>query len=516
MRFSLKTAASLCVIAVSLVFAGSALADSTTIDFEAPTYVTGTIDGQDGWSSSGPYDHEVDGSNDVAGFGGQSLRISNAVTSGSFGDQTFSKSLVNEAGEASADNGGLSGGSRGNYFESSWQFASTVPGAEQPGLTVVASPDRGVGARMSWVQMTDTATGLAINFSDYQDGPGTGCDGSFVTTSLVSDLDRDATHEIEVRMWFVPGAGNDVVQVLVDGVLAHTGTSWEDYFRFCENNPTRTVDSILFRTAGTAAPGTLGNGFLIDNLSLASSNATVAGGCAFDVSGATWTLLADCTTDETIHVPNLDGDGHTITAVDPAVGHFVGAVVANAGAVAHVTNVEITASGLADACDGGADRLRGILLDGASGSITNVIVHGVRQGLSGCQEGNAIEVRNVDGSIASTRLGVIVSDNTVFDYMKNGITTNGNVSATIERNTVTGDTPVGYIAQNGIQVGFGASALVEANTVSGNFYTGPDVACGLLIFDAQGVRQSKNTFFGNERDVCNFGRGGGKVMPATS
>jgi Right handed beta helix region len=254
---------------------------------------------------------------------------------------------------------------------------------------------------------------------------------------------------------------------------------------------------------------------------LASSNASVAGGCAFDITPNTWTLLADCTTDETILVPEgftLDGDGHSITAVDPVGNHFRGAVLKNAGTVANVTNVEITASGLADVCDGGPDRLRGILLDGASGSITSVTVHGVRQGLSGCQEGNAIEVRNVLGSgpAPGDRLGVSVSDNTVSDYQKNGITVNGNVSATIERNTVTGDGPIGYIAQNGIQVGFGASALVEANTVSGNSYTGPDVACGLLIFEAQGVRQSKNTFFGNERDVCNFGRGGGKVMPATS
>ena len=47
----------------------------------------------------------------------------------------------------------------------------------------------------------------------------------------------------------------------------HTGTSWEDYFRFCEGNPTRTVDSVLFRTAGDPAPATLGKGFLIDRFS---------------------------------------------------------------------------------------------------------------------------------------------------------------------------------------------------------------------------------------------------------
>ena len=55
-------------------------------------------------------------------------------------------------------------------------------------------------------------------------------------------------------MDFVDGPQNDVVLVFVDGSLAHTGTSWEDYFRDCEGNETRTVDSLLFRSSGTAAP----------------------------------------------------------------------------------------------------------------------------------------------------------------------------------------------------------------------------------------------------------------------
>ena len=61
-----------------------------------------------------------------AAFGAKSLRISNAVVSGSF-DHTFSKSLANEAGESEAENGGKSGGSRQSYFESQFQFASTIP-----------------------------------------------------------------------------------------------------------------------------------------------------------------------------------------------------------------------------------------------------------------------------------------------------------------------------------------------------------------------------------------------------
>jgi len=503
----------------ALVFTGSALADTVGIDFESPAYTPGTINGQDGWSSLGAagsgcalYDHAVAAQSEYAGFGGQSLRMSNAVVSGCFGDQTFSKSLVDEAGETSAENGGMSGGTRQPYFDASWSFGSAT-GTYQPGLSVVASPDRGDGARMSWIQMADAADGLQVNFYDY-------AAGDFRYTTVASGLDRAVPHTIRVTMHFVDGPANDVVDVFVDGALVHTGTSWEDYFREQESNPPRTVDSILFRTGGTPgtddAPGTAGAGFLIDDLSLTSAASL---GCIFSTSGTTMTLVDDCTTDHTIVVPDgftLDGDGHTITAVDPSGGHFVGGVVENGGSVANVTDVEITAADLGEVCDAGADRLRGILFDGAGGSITDTNVHGVRQGPSGCQEGNAIEVRNIDalGNPASTSVTVAIADNTATDYQKNGITVNGAVNATITGNTVTGDGPVDYIAQNGIQIGFGATALLERNTVSANDYV-PDsfVACGLLFFEANGVKQKKNDVFANERDLCNFGRGGGRYDP---
>ncbi len=506
------------VALLTLILVSTALADSLAINFE--TYFVGSIHGQDGWSSLGSagsgcavYDHAVAANTyGYTSFGTQSLRMSNAVTSGCFSDQTFSKSLVNEAGESTSSdayNGGFSGGTRQSHFETQWDFASTVPGAEQPGLSVVASPDRGDGARMSWVQMADTPAGLEVNFFDYQTGIG------FVFTNVASGLDRTVPHSIKITMKFIDGAANDIVKVYVDGALLHTGTSWEDFFR--ENQPpgTRTVDSVLLRTGGTAAPATLGNGFLVDNLTLFSGPGPQ---CTFTVVGSTMTLDADCVTDTTILVPGgftLDGNGHTITAVDPAGGHFLGAVVKNGGTSAHVTNLTVTASGLTDVCDAGNDRLRGILFDGAGGSITNNTVTNINQGASGCQEGNGIEVRNSPFDNTGTDLAVTISGNTVTGYQKNGITANGSVAATILNNTVTGAGPVNYIAQNGIQVGFGGTAVVKGNTVSGNDYPPADfVACGILYFAADGVRASQNTVFANERDMCNFGKGGGKFNPS--
>ncbi len=233
-------------------------------------FTLGSVNGQSGWSSTGPYDQEiVDNIYGYTAFGCKSLRISNATTQGSFGDQTFSASVANEAGETDAENNGLSGGERKDTFTATWSFASTTPTEYQPGLQVTASPDRGDGARMSYIQMVDQADGLAVNFYDYQTGASP---NKFVLTQIVHGLDRSVPHQIMVVMNFVDGPSNDVVKVYVDGVLMHTGTSWEDYFREVEETESRTVDSILFRAAGTAAPVLDGKGFLIDNLSITTSN----------------------------------------------------------------------------------------------------------------------------------------------------------------------------------------------------------------------------------------------------
>jgi hypothetical protein len=262
------------------------IADSVAVSFEA--YNLGTVNGQDGWVSLGSigsgcavYDHAVySNSGAPASFGAQSLRISNAATSGCFGDQTFSKPLVNEAGEASATNGGLSGGVRQRHIDVQWDNASVVPTALQPGLHYSASPDRGDGARMSYLRVEDNPLGVDVFFDDVQgtvpfDGVNcfTPVCGNFVETQ-VATLDRSRPHTFGLSMDFVDGPSNDVVRVYIDGSLVHTGTSWEDYFRFdpeASLDPnTHTVDSLLLRTSGSAAPLTFGKGFLLDNFRLNS------------------------------------------------------------------------------------------------------------------------------------------------------------------------------------------------------------------------------------------------------
>ncbi|MEO7237696.1 MAG: hypothetical protein ABIZ96_03685 [Gemmatimonadales bacterium] len=263
---------------------------SVDIQFEPlefpPWYIVGKIHLQDDWSSAGPYDHFVV-VNALAApaynyptFGSQSLRISNAITSGSFGDQTFSKRTPNYAGETTSDCSTwcLPGGTRQSHFEVEQDFASTVPTAEQPGLAVTVSPDRGDGARMSFVRLRDESAGLAVDFVDVQGGTGgpTACgEANFVeATGIATGLNRAVPHTIKITMDLLEGPSNDVVKVYVDGNLEHTGTSWEDYYRYdCEavahlGHPPA-VNRILYRTSSNPpAPATLLRGFVFDNLSL--------------------------------------------------------------------------------------------------------------------------------------------------------------------------------------------------------------------------------------------------------
>jgi Right handed beta helix region len=99
--------------------------------------------------------------------------------------------------------------------------------------------------------------------------------------------------------------------------------------------------------------------------------------------------------------------------------------------------------------------------------------------LNGSQHGVAIYYRAYFlGGSASGK----ISGNTIYHYQKGGIVTNGQgTSVVVTDNTVTGEGPVSYIAQNGIQVGYGASASVMRNTVTGNSYTGTSTASGGII-----------------------------------
>jgi hypothetical protein len=252
-----------------------------------------------------------------------------------------------------------------------------------------------------------------------------------------------------------------------------------------------------------------------DAITPPESNASVASApyafsadpCTFTVSETTMLLDGDCSTTTTIVIPDgftLDGGGRSITAVNPAVGTFLGAVVTNGGATAHVVSVNIRAQDLANACSPSAptdNRLRGILFNGASGSITHSSVVGINKGPSGCQEGNAIEVRNApfDGTHPNTQT-VTIAHNTVDAYQKTGIICNGDVSCDVSHNDVGASATQANLAANAVQFGFGAMGNISINRITGNSWCGASitVATGILLFDAgAGLVVESNRIDGN-------------------
>ena len=229
-------------LALSLTLAGTAQADTVTTTFDG--LANGSINGKDGWKVTGPYDQSV-----VGVPGGKALRISNAVTASSFGDMTFSKPVTKAASENEATNVLVN------------EFTVKAPDTFVPGLVVSISPDDGNGTRMSYLRLEDRADGVRVIFTD-----------ATFTETLIATLDRSVSHTIKFETTFVKGDDNDVVRVFIDGEQKMRGASWENYYRSTEQRNPSPSDRLLIRTGGTAAPATLGFGFLFDNVTSTSSH----------------------------------------------------------------------------------------------------------------------------------------------------------------------------------------------------------------------------------------------------
>ncbi len=168
--------------------------------------------------------------------------------------------------------------------------------------------------------------------------------------------------------------------------------------------------------------------------------------------------------------------------------------------VIYVNNADVTIDGLTVDGDGNGNgnyRFMGIIYHNASGTISNSEVLNITDTpFSGTQHGLAIYILNADGTART----VVVEDNVVANYQKNGITATGaNLTVEITGNEVTGAGPTGTIAQNGIQISGGAGGTVSDNTVTDNWYTGAGWAStGLLINGSGTVDVDGNTLGDNQ------------------
>ncbi len=295
-----------------------ASADSLTQGFE--DFAPGTpLVGSEGWTYTGAGLYDV-GIEENGINGTKSVRISNGLMSGSFGDWLFSKPLTTAATET-AD----------QKFVAEFDLAS-MSDELQEGLQISVAPQTTGGARMSFLKFADTSDGIVVTFADVMNLPENQAAGSesWREVQIGQPLNRTEPHHVKLVMNLVDGPHNDVVQVYIDGsaglVPGRAGeatfdgfyapvdnqptinkakagqtipmkwrlsapsfaTSWEDYYRYnSESNAgvpenewtTRNVDSLIFQARCVGAPGTPQcanandlDGFLIDNVSYASSS----------------------------------------------------------------------------------------------------------------------------------------------------------------------------------------------------------------------------------------------------
>lgn len=272
------TAASVGILSI---FAGPSNAGELSFtDFEGFSTDT-TVDGQDGWTVVGNFDEKVvdDGSGNIV------WRVSNAVTSGAFGNQPFAPcpggvpSDIDLDGAIEANNGtgdmeavdnspdSFAGETSTEAvfarFFAEFNFTAATASA-QPGLSITVSADNWAGARQSFIDIEDNGNGLNIISFDVNRN---GRFGGPIT--IAQGLSYADWHTFAVEVVFREGDANDIVRYFVDGKLVHTNGSWEQFYQAFQASlhPDGVpVQTLLFRLSGADAPGLNGDGLYVDNV----------------------------------------------------------------------------------------------------------------------------------------------------------------------------------------------------------------------------------------------------------
>eukprot|EP00808_Paulinella_micropora_P025809 g38388.t1 len=189
--------------------------------------------------------------------GSQFFQFSNFVTSGSFGDQTFGPGLAERVGESLCF----------HTFEASFKIGATTPTSN--GARITVSPDDGSGGRMSFLAFNETLQGIEVTFFDTPVVCPIPVDRSACpSTGGCSDTDFNGTvigmlsYNTSTMVTFVVDVqtGPDVVKIYFDGVLVHTGTSWENYYRGDQEqngncNQVPQINTLIWRVGGDPNPG---------------------------------------------------------------------------------------------------------------------------------------------------------------------------------------------------------------------------------------------------------------------
>ncbi len=364
-------------------------------DFRTETFENFNLgpiaDGENGWKYAGASDQEI-----VDVGGDKMLRMSSDPTTGAFGGP-YSPALGDAAGEpqTTAD------------FSAQvvrFTFRAVDPDGDNSRLEVDFGNAAGTDRNNFMAIESVDGSGLRIAVADplldgdWDTGNGTVNDFSAFTGNreLISGVDASQSHEIELRLTYVDGPNNDVIQVYLDGVLIGTTTTFENYRdalggEHANNAEANQTDRVFFRnSAGGAAPqdgpGGQNQGFYFDDITYGVYNNASATGNELNnvlTGNSGDNLLTGAGGDDTL----IGGDG-----ADTAV--YFAAI--NAGAVTgDGAGHFIVATGGVE----GADTLSGIeKIDGAgSGNILLVGNGGyatIQAAIDAAQNGDTVLVAN--------------------------------------------------------------------------------------------------------------------------
>lgn len=185
--------------------------------------------------------------------------------------------------------------------------------------------------------------------------------------------------------------------------------------------------------------------------------------------------------------------GLALNTTSLATGNAIAAHVwVNGASGVNMTNLIVDSAG--NNINSCAPDLIGILYQNSSGTLNHVVTRNQWVGASesdtnfnGCQTGLGIFAQSGSGGTSA----LLVTNSSVHDYQKNGIT--GNETGTtlnVTNSQVVGQGPTNGAAENGIQIGFGARGSISGSSVIDDIWAPDtisdpgDAAAGILLYDA--------------------------------
>lgn len=447
------------------------LIDAAVVVETFTEFDTGAIDnGEHGWTVYSPHDQGVV---DLGGSHGKVLRMSSDPSSGDFGGP-YSVALTKTAGESTTTADRTS-------QTISFDFAPVSAAADDFSRLEVDIGNSASNDRNNFMVIETTADGVRIAVAQPDINGDFGDSGTFPTdwTELASGLDATAWHHIDLKVQYVDGANNDVIEVWVDGTMVGTTTTFENYHdavggTHADNAQAYQTDKLIFRAGNNGQPSDgpdgQNQGFYFDNLTGSVDNDidgtgnaennvitgnsgantltggdgddsltgggghdTLLGGTGIDTAvytghlgvadfswntgAGTWTVAADGGETLTGVEKVTDGDGHTYLLV--GAGGFATLQAAVNAATAGDTII------LTDGTFAGATIDKAVTIVGANHGIDG---HGVR-GAETVIDGT-LTVTAASGNLVID--GVEVINNSTNAVHQDGITVTGAANVTIE------------------------------------------------------------------------------------